>query len=219
MGQEVDLLVNYPRAKRDIAQRAAQKTEADRALARQFGKDFFDGDRSCGYGGFHYHPRFWEPVVPTFQAHWNIQAGDSVLDVGCAKGFMLHDFKRLIHGVNVAGVDVSSYAIENAMEDVKPFLRVASAVKLPFPDNSFDFVISITTLHNLDGDDLVSALKEVERVSRKGSFITVDAYRDEDEKERMYAWNLTAKTILHTEEWKRLFKDVGYSGDYYWFMP
>lgn len=219
MGKEIDLLVNYPKPNRDVTGRAQSKSEDDRALARKFGKEFFDGDRSHGYGGFSYNPRFWEPVVPTFQSHWDIVPGNSLLDIGCAKGFMMYDFHRLIPGIKVEGIDISDYAIENGMEDMKPFMQVASADDLPYEDNSFDYAISITTLHNFDDDNLIKALKEIERVSKKGSFITVDAYRNNEEKERMYAWNLTAKTILHVEEWKLLFEEAGYTGDYYWFMP
>ena len=219
MGKEIDLLVNYPKPNRDVTGRAQSKSEDDRILARKFGKEFFDGDRSHGYGGFTYNSRFWEPVVPTFQSHWDIVPGNSLLDIGCAKGFMMYDFHRLIPGIKVEGIDISEYAIENGMEDMKPFMKVASADDLPYEDNSFDYAISITTLHNFDDDNLIKALKEIERVSKKGSFITVDAYKNDEEKERMYAWNLTAKTILHVDEWKLLFEEAGYTGDYYWFMP
>lgn len=219
MGREIDLLANYPRSKRNVEQRGSSKTEHDRALARKFGVEFFDGDRSHGYGGFTYHPRFWQPVVPTFQAHWGLNSSNSILDIGCAKGFMLHDFVALIPGISVEGIDVSEYAINNAIEGMRSRLKVGDAVSLPYTDNSFDYVISITTIHNLERTDLIRSLKEIERVSRLGSFITVDAYRDNEERERMLAWNLTAKTILHVDEWKELFEEAGYSGDYYWFMP
>lgn len=219
MGKEIDLMANYPRSKRNVDERGATKTEADRALARKFGKEFFDGDRSHGYGGFSYMPRFWQPVIPTFQAHWGLTAASSVLDVGCAKGFMLHDFAELIPGITVKGIDISSYAIENAMEDMRPHVQVADATHLPFPDKSFDVVISVTTVHNLEREELIQSLKEIERVARRGSFITVDAYHDEVEKARMHAWNLTAKTVLHVDEWRELFKEAGYTGDYYWFIP
>jgi len=219
MGQEIDLLVNYPRTQRNVKERGATKTEEDRALARQFGKEFFDGDRKNGYGGFRYFPRFWQPVIPTLQSHFGLGRGSSVLDVGCAKGFMLYDMAQLIPGIQVEGLDISSYAIENAMESMRPFVRVGDARKLPYPDQSFDVVISINTIHNLEQPELKQALREIERVSRGKSFITVDAYRNEEEREAMYAWNLTAKTILHVDEWKKLFREVGYTGDYYWFVP
>ena len=132
---------------------------------------------------------------------------------------MIYDIQRLIPGIKVHGIDISQYAIDNAKEEIKSCCKVANATLLPFDDNSIDVSISITTLHNLDEKDLVTALLEIERVSRIGSFITLDAYTNMAEKKRMDAWNLTAKTVMHVDKWKEFFKDVGYTGDYYWFMP
>jgi len=219
MGIEIDLLKNYPKTKRNVKERGNTKTEEDRVIARKFGKDFFDGNREHGYGGYYYNPKFWQPVIPTFQDHFDLTSNSSVLDVGCGKGFMLYDMIKLIPNITVKGVDISTYAIENAIEDMKPYVQVADAKNLPFEDNSFDVVISINTIHNLEQENCAQALKEIERVSRGKSFITVDAYRNDKEKEMMYLWNLTAKTIMHIDEWKTFFKQVGYAGDYYWFIP
>ena len=219
MGKEVDLLVNYPKSNRNVKARGLEKTEKDREIARKFGKEFFDGDRSHGYGGFSYNPKYWSPVVPTLKEHFSLSSNTSLLDVGCAKGFMLNDIAKAIEGISLKGIDISEYAIANSIEDMHKNLVVANAKDLPFDDNSFDVVISINTVHNLEKDDLAQALQEIERVSKDKSFITVDAYNSEDEKERMYAWNLTAKTIMSVDEWVSFFNDVGYTGDYYWFIP
>ena len=219
MGREIDLLANYPKTKRNVEERGAAKTEEERVIARKFGKEFFDGDRKYGYGGYYYAPRFWQSVIPSFQKHFGLTSSDSVLDVGCGKGFMLYDMAELIPGITVKGIDISEYAIENAIEDMKPYVQVANAKKVPFEDNSFDAVISINTVHNLERDECAQALREIERVGRGKSFISVDAYRNDEEKKRMYAWNLTARTIMHVDEWKAFFKEVGYAGDYYWFIP
>ena len=218
MAEEIDLLVNYPRSERNIKVRLEQKTEYDRLLARQFGEAFFDGERSHGYGGFSYNSRFWTPVVPTFKEHFNLTASSRVLDVGCAKGFMMHDFSVEIPGITVKGVDISGYAIANGIEDMRPHMFAADCKSLPFEDGSFDVAISINTIHNLNLEDCVTALQELERVAHR-AYLTVDAYRNEIEKERMYAWNLTAKTIMSVDEWVKLFEEVGYTGDYYWFTP
>ena len=219
MGIEIDLLKNYPKTKRKIKERKAEKTEGDRAIARQFGKEFFDGDRRHGYGGFNYNPRFWQLVIPTFRNHFNLSADSSVLDVGCAKGFMLHDMAELIPGITVKGIDISEYAIENTIESMKHHVQVADAKALPFEDNYFDVVISINTVHNLEREECGKALQEIERVSNERSFITVDAYHNNEEKEAMLSWNLTGKTIMHVDEWKIFFDEIGYPGDYYWFIP
>ena len=219
MKKEIDLLKNYPKAKRDLGKRLEEKSEKDRLVARKFGKEFFDGSRSQGYGGFNYMPKFWQPVIPTFIEHWKLDQNKSILDVGCAKGFMLHDFKEAINGIKVKGIDISDYAIKNCIETVKDDVQVSDAKNLQFEDNAFDIVISINTVHNLDLDECIQAIKEIERVAKQDSFITVDAYRNKEEKERMNAWNLTAKTIMSVDEWKELFEEINYTGDYYWFIP
>ncbi|MBD3823129.1 MAG: class I SAM-dependent methyltransferase [Epsilonproteobacteria bacterium] len=219
MRQEIDLLKNYPKSKRDVTKRFETKSEQDRLKAREFGRDFFDGERSCGYGGYNYHPRFWENVVHDFVDFYGLKSGSRVLDVGCAKGFMLYDLKRLYPEIEVRGIDISEYAISHAKEEIKEYVQVGDARQLAFEDRSFDLVISITTLHNLERKDMKKALGEVMRVTKKDAFITLDAYRDEEEQRAMEAWNLTALTMMHTEEWKRFFDECGYSGDYYWFIP
>mgnify|MGYP002838319565 FL=1 len=219
MGVEIDLMENYPRTKRNLDERLQEKTEQDRLVARRFGREFFDGDRRNGYGGFTYHPRFWQPVVPTFQDFYGLTAEHSLLDVGCAKGFMLKDFAEVIPGLEVAGIDISEYAISNAVEGTEAVVQVADARELPFEDGSFDLVVSINTLHNFQRDGVIQSLREVQRVSRQWSFVVLDAYRDEEERRRIEAWNLTALTVLSTDEWKGLFAEAGYDGDFFWFIP
>lgn len=214
---EINLLDTHPKTSRDYNKRSLEKTPDIVRLAKEFGKDFFDGDRKCGYGGYKYDGR-WKTVVKRMKDYYNLPEEAAILDVGCAKGFMLHDFKELLPNCTVAGVDVSTYAIENAMYSVKPFLKVASADSLPYPDKSFDLVISINSIHNLPIDCLKMALKEIQRVSRGNSYITIDAWRNEEERENLYKWVLTAETMMHVDDWKRLFNEVGYTGDYWWFI-
>lgn len=214
---EINLLDKYPQSKRPIEERAAV-TGAERTRARRFDRDFFDGDRLYGYGGYSYHPRFWQETVKRFRDYYHLSDDAKILDVGCAKGFMLHDFKELMPHAAVAGIDISEYAITNTIESMKPFVQVASADALPFPDNSFDLVISINTIHNLYLPQCKQSLREIQRVTRKNAFLTVDAWRNEQEKENMLKWNLTGVTYMHVDDWKNLFLETGYKGDYYWFI-
>lgn len=216
---EINLLKKYPKTKRKINERVVAKTPLIRLIARKFGKEFFDGDRKYGYGGFSYRPKYWQGVVKDFRNYYHLTKNSSVLDVGCAKGFMLYDLMRLIPGINICGIDISSYAVKHAKEEVRPYLKVADAKSLPFGDKSFDLVISINTIHNLALSDCMKALKEISRVSKTHAFVTVDAYRNNREKKRMEAWNLTALTYMSTKDWEELFTKVGFTGDYYWFIP
>ncbi|MEW6419848.1 MAG: class I SAM-dependent methyltransferase [Nitrospirota bacterium] len=214
---EINLLDTHPKTVRDYDKRAAEKTSEVIRIAKQFGKEFFDGERKYGYGGYKYDGR-WKSVVKRMKDYYNLPENASILDIGCGKGFMLHDFKELMPDCRIAGIDISPYAIENAMPSVKPFLKVASAEKLPYPDKSFDLVVSINTIHNLPLGRLKNALREIERVCRGHSYITVDAWRNEQERENLFKWVLTAETMMHVDDWKKLFDEVGYTGDYWWFI-
>jgi len=216
---EVNLLDLYPKVKRPVEKRGQLVTDEHRVVALQFGSDYFDGDRMHGYGGYYYDPKFWQATAVRFKDYYNLSGYSKVLDVGCAKGFFLYDLKELIPPVTVLGVDISEYAIAHAHPNIKPFVRIGDARYLEFTDNSYDLVISINTLHNLELDECKHAILEIERVSSGHSFIMVDAWRTEEERNRLLRWNLTAQTYMHVEDWKALFNDIGYSGDYYWFFP
>jgi len=217
--KKINLLKNYPITKRDLSQALIQRTDEVRLVARKFGKDFFDGERKYGYGGYNYNTRFWTKVVKDFADYYDLKDGSKILDVGCGKGFMIYDFLKLNKNFILKGIDISSYAIENSMPEVKDKLEVGNANELQFEDNSFDLVISINTIHNLEKEECAKSLKEIERVSKKNKFIIVDAYENDEEKKRMFAWNLTAKTIMHTKEWENFFEENEYNGDYFWFTP
>ena len=214
---EINLLDTHPKTVRDYDKRALEKTPEIIYTAKKFGKDFFDGDRKYGYGGYKYDGR-WKSVVKRMKKYYNLSNDVAILDIGCGKGFMLHDFKELMPNSTVAGVDISTYAIENAMPTVKHFLEVRSAEKLPYSDNTFDLVISINTIHNLPKEQLIQALREIQRVCKGNSYITVDAWRNETERDNLFKWVLTAETMLHVDDWVELFDEVGYTGDYWWFI-
>ena len=215
---EINLMDRYPRSPRPIAERAKLITDEHRAIARRFDKDFFDGDRLYGYGGYRYHPRFWQETVRRFRDHYQLAPDVHILDVGCGKGFMLHDFKEAMPDATVRGIDISEYAISETLPSVRPFVQVGNARELPFPDRSFDLVISINTVHNLPKDECRQALREIQRVTRRHAFVVIDAWRTEEERQRMLAWNLTAVTYMHVDDWKTFFAEAGYTGDYYWFI-
>lgn len=199
--------------KRDYLQRVVENDKAACAeVSKQFGKDYFDGDRKYGYGGYKYDGR-WRPFAEKLIAHYGLKPGNKVLDIGCGKGFLVHDFRQAMPGLDVTGIDISEYAIANAMSEVKPFVKVGNAVELPFPDKSFDLVVSINTLHNLYVFDLKKALQEIERVGKLHKYIVMDSYRNEREKVNLMYWQLTCECFFTPTEWEWLFKEWGYTGD------
>lgn len=204
----------HKKTTRDYLARVNEFPKAEAAtLAKQWAYDYWDGDRKTGYGGMRYDGR-WRTVAEAMVKHYNLGPGHRVLDVGCGKGFLLHEFAQVMPGIEVVGLDISDYALENAKEEVKPFLHRGHANALPFEDGSFDLVVSLTTLHNLQCFDLDKALREIQRVGRAHKYIVVESYRNEVEKANLLYWQLTCESFLRPEAWEWWFERTGYSGDW-----
>ncbi len=211
---EINLLARYPKSKRNVKARLGNKEE-NRALAMKFGKEYFDGTREQGYGGFRYDGR-WVPIAEDIVRHFDLKAGDRVLDIGCAKGFLVKDLMRVCPGVEVFGIDISEYAVMNCEPEVVGRLHVGDARHLPFPDGSFKAALSINTIHNFDRAGCITAIKEMQRIARNGGYLQVDAYRNPAEEQIFLDWVLTAQTHGTPQFWADLLNEAGYRGDYFW---
>jgi ubiquinone/menaquinone biosynthesis C-methylase UbiE len=215
MNENVSLITSlHTQTKRNYISRVTDFQKGHCAeIARKFGKEYWDGERQFGYGGYHYDGR-WKPVAEKMIKHYRLSHQSKILDVGCGKGFLLYEIKKQLPGAFVQGVDISTYAIENAKEEIKPFLKIGNAAHLDFDNQEFDFVFSITTLHNLYLFDLFSALKEIQRVTRGDSFHCVESYRNEQEKVNLIYWQLTCEAFFKPEEWAWIYKECNYTGDF-----
>ena len=209
-----NLLKTLPKIKRNISERLVNK-ELNKKIALQFGKEYFDGNRSQGYGGYYYDGR-WTNIAKKLVKIFKLKNGSKFLDIGCAKGFLLYDFYKLNPKILTYGIDISKYAKENAPLEIRNKIQISNCVKLNYDDNFFDCVVSINTVHNLELDDCVKAIKAIQRVSNGKAFIQVDAYRNDAELRLFKDWMLTAKTYLKPEEWLEVFKKANYTGYYYW---
>ncbi len=213
--QEINLLRALPNTKRNIQARQEAKDPGIVLLAKQFGEMYFDGPRTHGYGGYYYDGR-WVPVARDIVQHFNLKPGQRVLDVGCAKGFLVKDLLSVCPGLDVYGLDISDYAIKHCESEVIGRLHRGSADDLPFPDNSFDAVISLNTIHNFTRTQAIKALSEVQRVSKGPCFVQVDSYHTPEQKALFEDWVLTAEYHDYPEKWLETFKAANYQGDYYW---
>lgn len=210
---EIELLRALPKGKRNIKARESAKTEEHVRISREYGQMYFDGPREYGYGGYRYDGR-WQPVAKDIVEHFGLKPGDRVLDVGCAKGFLVKDLLAL--GIDAYGVDVSHYGLMHCEPEVVGRLHLGSADSLPFPDGSFSAVLSINSIHNLTRDRCKVALQEMERLAPGKGFVQVDSYRTPEHKEIFESWVLTAQFYDYPEGWETLFREAGYTGDWYW---
>jgi len=206
--------VVHTSTKRNYLERVVEHDKAECAtISKQFGKDYWDGDRRYGYGGYRYDGR-WRSVAEKMANHYGLKPGDKILDVGCGKGFLLYEFTQAIPGVEVSGLDISQYAVDNAKEEVQGSLQVGNAVELPYPDNYFDYVVSLNALHNLYNYDLKKALQEIQRVGKSHKYLVVDSYRTEQEKVNLLYWQITCECFYTPKEWEWFYEQSGYTGDY-----
>lgn len=212
---EINLLSKLPKGKRNVTAREQAKSDEHIRISREYGQMYFDGPREYGYGGYRYDGR-WVPVAHDMIAHFGLEAGDRVLDVGAAKGFLVKDFMKALPGLEAFGIDVSTYALMQCEPEVVGRLHLGSALTLPFPDNSFKAVISLNTIHNLDRSGCIAALKEIQRVSQGRAFVQVDSYRTPEQKAVFEDWVLTARFHDYPDGWLQVFREAGYTGDHYW---
>ena len=212
---EVDLLRSLPHTDRDVQRRAEGKDETVVAIAKQFGEMYWDGPRQYGYGGYRYDGR-WRAVARDIIAHFGLRPGMRTLDVGCGKGFLVKDLMLECPGLDAFGLDVSRYALVNCEKEVVGRLHLGSADSLPFPDRSFDCVLSINTVHNLHRPRAVMAMREIQRLSGGRAFVQVDSYRTPEQREIALSWILTAEFHDYPQGWLKLYAEAGYTGDYYW---
>ena len=210
---EVNLLKSLPNANRFIEERSKKKSKKIIEISRKYGKLYFDGPRKYGYGGYYYDGR-WKAVAKDIVKKYKLKSGSKVLDIGCGKGFLVKDLVDI--GIDAYGLDISEYAIKSAPAEINGRLHIGSAEKLCFASKSFDFVISLNTLHNLTKLKCLKALKEIQRVSKKNSFIQVDSYKDKKQKKIFLRWVLTAKYHDYPNKWIELFKKANYTGDWFW---
>jgi ubiquinone/menaquinone biosynthesis C-methylase UbiE len=212
---EIDLLRALPKTKRNIQKRAEAKDPAVVAIAKQYGEMYWDGPREYGYGGYRYDGR-WRAVARDLISHFNLKPGMRVLDVGCGKGFLVKDLMLECPGLEVFGLDVSLYALMHCEQEVIGRIHLGTAEKLPFPDASFDCVVSLNTIHNFPRPRAVKAMREIQRLSGGKAFVQVDSYHTPEQKEVFESWVLTAEFHDYPPGWVKVFGEAGYTGAYYW---
>lgn len=214
MGRLLEIITPlHKKTKRDYTGRMTDEKVKCMKVAKKYGYEYWDGDRRYGYGGYKYDGR-WEVVAKKLIDTYNLPGNAKILDVGCGKGFLLYEIKKLLPMCSIKGFDISEYGIQNSKEEIRKNLSVYKAQEpYPFGDKEFDLIISITTLHNLNISELKLALKEIERVG-KNKYIAVESYRNEDELFNLQCWALTCEAFFSDREWIWLFDEFGYTGDY-----
>lgn len=215
MGRQMNIVTPlHQSTKRDYLKRMVNDKVSCMLKAKEYGPDYWDGDRQFGYGGYKYLPGRWKPVAEALIKNYGLHAGSRVLDVGCGKGFLLYEMQLLEPGLELVGFDISEHGLSSALPEFKGKLFKHSAQEdYPFGDKRFDLVISLGCLHNLHVYELKNALSEIQRVGRQG-YVMLESYRNELELFNLQCWALTCESFFDTTEWIWLYNHFGYTGDY-----
>ena len=211
--REYDALAGYPEPKEPRLVHPKMRTIHNRIIASYRGKEFYDGDRNDGYGGFKYDGR-WASIAKNMMEQYSLDGQSAILQIGSEKGFLLHEFLQLCPAIKVRGTEISDYAISCTLPSVRPFVQKTTFTELPFSDKEFDFIIAIGPVYSLNLPDAIRSLTEIQRAGKGKSFITLGAYETEEDLRLFRYWTLLGSTILSTTDWIEVLNHVGYTGHY-----
>ena len=210
--REFNLLEEYPKLDKPRLVSNEKRTIKNRIIASRRDKEFFDGDRNNGYGGFKYDGR-WKKIIEKIFNEYGLKSNSHFLQINSEKGFLIYYLKKKYPNVKSVGLEISDYAIENSINDIKKnILKVQNYSKLEFKDSSFDFVLAIGVVYALNIPDLISCLKEIQRVGKGKSFINLGSYENSEEYDLFKKWSLLGCTFLKKEEWIEILNHCGYTG-------
>ena len=212
--RELNLLKDYPKPQVARVVSKNLRNIQSRIIASYRDKEFFDGNRNNGYGGFKYDGR-WKTIVEQICKEYNLNNKSSFLQIGCEKGFLLHDLKSFLPEAQITGLEKSSYARENSMETVKNCIMNSDYTKFEFPDNKFDFILAIGVIYSLTLEDAIKCLKEIQRAGKGKSFINLASYKNENDYWLFKDWTVLGSLILQEDEWIEILKHCKYTGDYH----
>lgn len=199
--------------KKNKVNRVVTRKLKNKLIAWELEKEYYDGDRNNGYGGFSYDGR-WLKLLPAFIKKYKLNNNSKILDLGCKKGFIMKDLKILLPGAKIYGIEDHKYPIRNAEKEIKKNIIYTNYYNIPFKNDYFDLVIGFSSIYKYNFQDVVKTIREINRVSRK-SFFTIASYSNKKEREIFEKWTLLGTTILSKKEWIELFKFLKYRGDYY----
>ena len=208
----------YDRPTKKRSSIAKRRTIINKIKAWERGKELYDGSRLNGFGGFKYDGR-WKNILPPLIKRYKLRSGSKVLDVGCKKGFLLHDLKELVPGIKIYGVEDHIYPIQKSMKTVRRHLKLSDYHKLKFKKNFFDAVFSFHCIYRLNFADMIEAIKEIQRVTKKNSYITFGAYHDKKGKEIFDKWGIISTSHMHVKDLRTVLKYLKYKGDYSFTTP
>ena len=205
---------NHNNTKRNYLQRMQNNKVFCMGIAKKYENQYWDGNRKFGYGGYRYIPGRLTKITKLLIKRFKLTNKSKILDIGCGKGFLLYEIKKILPGATVVGLDISKHGIKNCHPSLKNNLKIFDAKKkLPFKNSQFDLALSFGLYHNFSIFELEKSLKEFSRVSKK-NYLMVESYQNDKQLFNLQCWALTCESFFSPKEWEWIFKKFKYKGDY-----
>ena len=205
---------NHNLTKRNYLHRMIDEKVECMKIAKKYGKQYWDGNRRYGYGGYKYIPGRLTPIAKKIIREFKLNSNSKILDLGCGKGYLLFEILKLIPKIKITGLEISKHAVKNSSPTIAKYIRHKDAKKkLPFKSKEFDLAISFGLFHNFNLLELERALKEFNRIADK-KYLMVESYRNDKELFNLQCWALTCESFFSVDEWLWIYNNFNYSGDY-----
>ena len=174
-----------------------------------FGYDYFDNKKiEIGYKGYFYDKRYLATVKKIIK-HYKLKKGSKILDFGCAKGFILNEFKK--EGMQIYGLDKSHYAKKMCVKAVKKNIKLYKGICSfkKYKDNFFDFIISKETLPHIEKKEIINILKQFIRISKNNKMLIVmQCPKLQNDIIKLKKFDPTHKTLLLKKDWIKMFNSL-----------
>ena len=212
--KEYNLLSDYSQTKVKRFVGKGIRNIEHRIIASERGNLFFDGDRNFGYGGLKYDGR-WSGVAKKIIKKFDLKDNSKILQIASEKGFLIHEIKKINPKINVLGFETSKYAVSKTIKPVKKLIKkFTSFSDLSLIHSKFDCIIAFGVVYIHTLSDAIQLLKNIQRLSKGKSFITLASYETEKDYWLFKDWTVLGSLLYKKEEWKKIKKYAGYKGYY-----
>lgn len=138
--------------------------------AERYDADYFLRGKQTGkslYENYRWMPDLTIPMVNAIIDHTRILKSDTILDFGCARGYIVRAFREM--GYNAWGYDISEWALRNADEEVQQYL--SGDLYHSFTTNDYDWIIAKDVLEHINY--IALTINDLLGAARKGVFVVV----------------------------------------------
>jgi len=179
-------------------------------LSELYNRDYFEQGIQKNislYENYRWLPEYTLPFAFRIIEELDLKKDDTILDYGCGKGYLVKALRLLYR--RAWGTDISSYAISNAPDDVKPYVYCVDYISL-FGDKKYNWIIAKDVLEHISYENIDKVLDNF--VYTGENLFAIIPLGDGNK----YVLKKNERDVTHyiresLQWWKNKFMEVGYS--------